>query len=94
MNGEKKSWVIMKKYNIQDVVLLEKVYNKLKPWIKTYPKIVDPKADDPERECERCGKQCQKAGIKRLINTAYTRLYCLHCGHWQRGSDIVTKGGK
>lgn len=32
-------WKVMEKYNKQDVLLLEKLYHKIKPWHKTLPKI-------------------------------------------------------
>lgn len=34
MKGNKEAWKRMEKYNRQDVVLLERVYNKLLPWMK------------------------------------------------------------
>lgn len=37
MNGNKKAWKTMEIYNKQDVVLLEKVFNKLKPWLNRPP---------------------------------------------------------
>ena len=38
MRGDKSSWKLMESYNKQDVVLLQKVFNKLLPWIKqTHP---------------------------------------------------------
>jgi len=91
MAGDKKSWTIMKKYNIQDVVLLEKIYKKLAPWMKTYPKIIDAKEDDPARKCDTCGKQMTKNGIRRCVDYAYVRMYCPSCGHWQRGEDVTTE---
>lgn len=33
MSGDKKSWELMKKYNKQDVELLVRVFEKLRPWI-------------------------------------------------------------
>lgn len=38
MNGDRKAYKLMKKYNAQDVVLLENVYLKMLPYIKQ-PKI-------------------------------------------------------
>jgi hypothetical protein len=32
-DGDKHSWLIMEKYNAHDVVLLEAVYDRFKPWI-------------------------------------------------------------
>jgi len=89
MAGNKSAWKLMKKYNKMDVILLEKVYNKLAPWIKTYPKVSDPKAPTKELECRSCGKQCTKNGIRRCVNYSYVRLYCPSCGHWSRGPDVI-----
>ena len=91
MAGNKKSWRLMKKYNKMDVILLEKVYNKLAPWIKTYPKVSDPKTPTKEMKCSNCGKQCTKNGVRRCIDYSYVRLYCPFCGHWSRGPDIIEK---
>src|SRR3990167_9806442 len=37
MHGDKAAWKSMKEYNIGDVELLEKVYDKMLPWIKNHP---------------------------------------------------------
>ena len=37
MGGDKKAWKLMCDYNIQDVVLLEKVYLKLRGWDERHP---------------------------------------------------------
>jgi len=37
MDGCPKAWRIMKRYNVQDVRLLEDLYNTLLPWIKNHP---------------------------------------------------------
>ena len=37
MANDKDAWKRMEEYNVQDVVLLEKLYNRLLPWIKNHP---------------------------------------------------------
>lgn len=37
MNRELEAWHTMEKYNTQDVILLEKLYNTLLPWIVEHP---------------------------------------------------------
>ncbi len=37
MNKDPAAWKVMEKYNKQDVLLLEKVYDRLLPWIKSHP---------------------------------------------------------
>lgn len=39
MEGDKKAWSIMCKYNVWDVVLLEKVYLRLRPFIENHPNM-------------------------------------------------------
>ena len=53
MAGDQKAWKLMKKYNKQDVDLLELVYEKLLPWIKNHPNraVLDGVPD----ACPNCG---------------------------------------
>ncbi len=82
MNGDIKAFREMKKYNSQDVVLLEKVFLKLRPYIKM-PNI---------NIATRNGGACPKCGGKNLIHRgfAYTRtseaarLQCKDCGGWSQ----------
>ena len=37
MNGDDKAWKEMENYNKNDVIILEKLYDRLLPWIKTHP---------------------------------------------------------
>lgn len=37
MAGDAKAWKLMERYNRQDVVLLEQLYEKLLPWVPTLP---------------------------------------------------------
>ena len=37
MNKDKDAWFRMEEYNKQDVILLEKLYHRLLPWIKNHP---------------------------------------------------------
>lgn len=39
IDGDKRAWGYMKKYNVQDVVLLEKVYLAMLPFIQDHPNI-------------------------------------------------------
>jgi hypothetical protein len=53
-NGETAALKEMEIYNIQDVDLLEKVYFKLRPWIKAHPNIGIYLESDSEK-CSNCG---------------------------------------
>lgn len=54
MRGQRTAWERMKRYNKQDVVLLEKVYEKLKPWAPTHPNLTLYKEETDRPACPRC----------------------------------------
>ena len=80
MAGDKKAWKKMVAYNKQDVVLLEKVYLKLLPWITNHPDV----GIDLDK-CKNCaGSNFMKRGISVQRNGRYQRLQCSDCGAWDR----------
>ena len=85
MNGDAKSWRIMKQYNRQDVALLQRLYHKLLPWIKTHPNwglYVD--SDRPT--CYKCGSnRVLKVGVERTKTLTYQRYRCKDCHSSIRG---------
>jgi len=86
MNGDPGAWKIMEKYNKQDVVLLEKVYHKVLPWIKSHPNRNVYDAQD-EHVCPNCGsKHIQRRGTARTISGSYQRYQCNDCGTWSRST--------
>lgn len=78
MAGDKKAYKKMVKYNKQDVVLLEKVYLKLRPFMN------HPKINIGYEECEKCGsKNIVKNGYHTLVGGFRKDQYqCKDCGHW------------
>lgn len=85
MSGDMKSWAVMCKYNIQDVVLLEKVYEKLKPWMRNHPNmaVLSGKIDG----CPICSSiRVQKRGVwfKKGVNKLIEiqKYQCVDCGGW------------
>ena len=85
MAGNKESWRLMGKYNNQDVELLEKVYNKLLPWIENHPKK---KLMLERPNCDNCdsSKVWQK-GYKMNLKGKRRQLHCQSCGHWFSGKQ-------
>jgi transcription elongation factor Elf1 len=75
----------MKKYNIQDVVLLDKVYNKLKPWMKDHPSLA---LFDGRPGCPSCGSaKVQKRGFRVTLAQRKQAYQCRACGAWfEKGS--------
>lgn len=79
--GDEKARERMKKYNIQDVVLLEKLYKKILPYIKNHPHL-----GKERHECGACGSsKVQSRGYRRTKYFKIQRLQCIACGSWQDG---------
>ena len=89
MAGDGKAWKLMEKYNKQDVVLLEKLYNKLLGWIPNHPNhglYVD--SDTPV--CRNCGTdKLQLRGFSFTTTGKYQRYQCKCCGSWGRGKKML-----
>ncbi len=89
MAGETKAWDLMKRYNRRDVVLLEKVYLKLRPYMATHPNL-GLYQDRP------CCPACQSMNVQRrgvIVSAArkYVRYQCQSCGNWNKGEIIPKK---
>lgn len=90
MQGDDKSWQTMRKYNRQDVLLTERLYNRLLPWIRTHPSRALYGGDD---DC------CPKCGHDELVNRKYyttrTGRYvtrqCKACKSYSRSSKPIAR---
>lgn len=80
-NNDPKAWAKMKKYNRQDVVLLEQVYKKMIPWTANHP----PMNTDVDA-CPRCGTlgRMVKRGFQYTKTNTYQRVRCGKCKGWSR----------
>jgi DNA polymerase elongation subunit (family B) len=89
MNNDPAAWKAMQKYNQQDVVLLEKLYHKLTPWIKghlNYSVFTDAFV------CPTCGSaEYQRRGYAYTSASKYQRYQCKACHGWFRGHTNVRK---
>lgn len=84
MAGEKKAFAIMRKYNIQDVVLLEKLYLKFLPWISPHPNY---NVFTQENGCPNCGsKKVQSRGFSVTSTGRKQRFHCQDCGAWSHSA--------
>lgn len=90
LNGDKKSWDVMLKYNKQDVVLLEKVYSKLLPWMTNHPNIN--LLNGTVAACANCGShRVQKRGYSITRTAKKERYQCQDCGAWSLGKSQSVK---
>jgi hypothetical protein len=89
MNGDKDAWKRMEDYNIQDVVLLENLYNNLLPWIKNHP---NQNLYADAQGCPTCGHHhLQKRGTAVSTTGTYQRYQCKSCGSWSQGAKVAKK---
>lgn len=87
MNGDKDAWKRMEQYNIQDVVLLESLYNTLRPWVRNHPNH-NLFADD--HVCPNCAStRLQKRGTAISSTGTYQRYQCSSCGTWSQSTKSV-----
>lgn len=81
-NGDEKAQAKMAKYCAQDVDLLEKLYLRIRPFIKNHPHMGKVGAN----ECGACGSHhVQSRGTRRTRSFKIQRLQCQACGSWQDG---------
>jgi hypothetical protein len=84
--GDPKAWAEMRKYNIQDVRLLEPTYEKYLPWIPNHPNA-SLYSDDVVDCCTACqSSNLKREGFAYLISGKYQRFRCLDCGKWSRST--------
>ena len=86
IDGDPKSWRIMRRYNEQDVLLLERVYNRLKPWAKRHPDLTLYTSDYGCPVCQ--SRHVTRQGILIRIKSKVERLKCGNCGHWFQGKLV------
>lgn len=90
--GNRKDQKTMEVYNKQDVFLLEKLYNRLLPWIPSHPSttVHDGLTDVPR--CPTCGgAHVQRRGYHITKVARYHRLHCQDCGSWSRERSVAEK---
>lgn len=84
--GDPAAWRKMKRYNIQDVNLLEDAYNELLPWIDNHPNV----GFFGGEGCPNCGSGvARKQGFAYLSTGTYQRWQCTPCGTWYRGKQRI-----
>jgi len=89
LDGDKASWAKMVEYNKQDVVLLEKIYLKFRPWIKNHPNM---NVFDASNGCSSCkSTKLRRRGFSMTKKGRRQQYQCLSCGAWMTGE--FTKAG-
>lgn len=93
MNKDQEAWALMEEYNKNDVILLERVYEKMKPWIKHHLNL---SIFTPDIACPNCGKaHYHKRGYSYTSTSTFQRYQCTSCGNWFRGNkNLAVKKNK
>lgn len=83
MAGDEDAQKRMSKYCIQDVRLLEKLYLKVRPFIKNHPHL----GQVGGKQCGACGSShLQSRGSRRTKAFKIQRIQCQSCGSWGDGT--------
>lgn len=83
---------LMQKYNEQDTLLLEKLYNKLLPWLGGF---VNYNTFSPLSVCPTCGSNhLNKRGFQKSNTRTYQRWRCMSCGSWSRSNKAIKELNK
>lgn len=88
--GDPKAWAKMRRYNVQDAKLLEELYEKVKPWIKTHPNM-GLYVDSEDTVCPTCGSlDLERRGYAIKTTGKYQRYRCRACGSWPTATRRVS----
>lgn len=84
--GNPKAWARFKRYNIQDVNLLVKLYDRMLPWIKHPNQNL---YNRTEGACPSCGKfKLEEKDPHYTLTRAYYQYKCSACYSWSKGAEI------
>lgn len=87
MSGDYKAWSLMKDYNANDVVLLEKVYLALRPFQDRHPNLAVVAGESAVENCPSClSKNLTKRGFSFTKTGRKQRYQCSDCFSWSTGS--------
>jgi predicted RNA-binding Zn-ribbon protein involved in translation (DUF1610 family) len=82
MDGDLAAWAKMKKYNARDILLLERVYFLMRPWMKNHPNVNQGEIHN----CPKCGSaHVQKRGFSYTALRKKQRFQCQKCTGWFEG---------
>jgi len=88
---DKKAVKEMVIYNKQDISLLEKVYNRLKPYIYNHPNMNLFAREDID-VCANCqSDDIQKRGFAVTRTGRYQRYQCRSCGAWMQNNTSIRR---
>ena len=89
MKGNPEAWAEMELYNRYDVIVLEEVYKKLRPYASNHPNITTGN-DDVVMCCPKCGShELIRSGYFYTNKGKYQRYACKTCGAWSSETYVM-----
>lgn len=89
-----KAWASMRKYNIPDVLSMEQVYLKLRPWVTGHSNVAV-YTDSEKLACPCCGAEDLTQDGYAYTNVGqYNRYRCNNCGAWSRDRYTINSRAK
>lgn len=94
IKGNPAAWAEMKEYNIQDIISLEEIYLKMRPWMRRHPNVGVFNETSTACSCPKCNStNIQWRGYAHTNVGRYHRFQCNDCGGWGRTrTSILEKG--
>lgn len=85
LRGNLEAWEEMRLYNIDDVVSMEELYLRLRPWYVGHPNVAIYRESEVPA-CPKCGsEELVHDGYHFTQAGKYEQMHCKSCGGWSRG---------
>lgn len=89
-----KAWQSMRKYNIPDVVSMEEVYMRLRPWAPGHPNMAT-YTEGEDMQCPVCAStKLVEDGLYHTAVSQYRRYLCTGCGAWSHERYTINSKAK
>lgn len=92
LRNEPEAWAEMKEYNIDDILALEGIYLRMRPFMRLHPNL-NVYHDHSTVHCPKCNSDnVQWRGYAHTSVGRYHRFQCNDCGGWGRSrTNILPK---
>ena len=88
--GDERAWARFRRYNKQDVVVTERAYDRMRPWMHNHPHMG--LFTGEETCCNRCGgADLERRGFAYTPLSTYQQYRCRACGGWSRGKTAIAR---
>lgn len=88
--GDEKAWARFRRYNIQDVRVTERAYDRMFPWIYNHPHMGLWSPADVD-QCTCGSTDLERRGPVYTAQSAYQQYRCRTCGRWPRGTTAIVR---